>query len=685
MAKAEVSRLLFLLVTIIPLAAQGSRLYSWANQLEESGKDKVTNLQFYFHDTLSGKNPTAVKVAQAADSDKSPTLFGSVFMVDDALTETADPKSKLVGRAQGLYGSSCKEELGLLMAMSFCFEDGPYKDSTISMIGKNSAMNPVREMPIVGGTGMFRMARGYAIAQTHCQKVKVGDIDRKGGPSGFLTHPAAEQVSYDFAPANLAAVKPFRLDSSLLPWWFLPPMPISNPRKRPICVARSFLSRNAAKEELSQAVSRLESLTEQGVRLPFEVLASLLQRCGDTRSLKQGKWIHRHLKITGFKRPNTLLSNHLIGMYMKCGKPIDACKVFDRMLTRNLYSWNNMVSGFVKSGMLVRAREVFDSMPERDVVSWNTMVVGYARNGNSNEALLFYRELRRSGIKYNEFSFAGLLTTCVKSRELQLTRQAHGQSAKRCFDEMSVKDNYIWTTLISGYARVGSGDRALQLFRKMIALRVKPEQFTFSSCLCASASSLGHGKQIHGYMIRTNVSPNAIVTSSLIDMYSKSGRLEAGERVFDLCGGDKRDCVVWNTMMSALAQHGLGHKALRVLDDMIKLRVHPNRTTLAVILSACSNSGLVEEGARWFDSLTADYGIVPDQEHYSCLVDLLGRAGCFEELMSRIEKMPFRPDEHIWNAILGVSRIHGNMELEKKAAEELIKLDAEQKEEASRR
>uniref|UniRef100_M4EQT7 Pentacotripeptide-repeat region of PRORP domain-containing protein n=1 Tax=Brassica campestris TaxID=3711 RepID=M4EQT7_BRACM len=519
-------------------------------------------------------------------------------------------------------------------------------------------------------------------------------------------------------------------------------MPISDPRKRPIRFARSFLSRHAAKEELSQAVSRLESLTEQGIRLPFEVLASLLQRCGETRSLKQGKWIHRHLKITGFKRPNTLLSNHLIGMYMKCGKPIDACKVFDRMLTRNLYSWNNMVSGLVKSGMLVRAREVFDSMPERDVVSWNSMVVGYARSGNVNEALWFYRELRRSGIKCNEFSFAGLLTTCVKSRELQLTRQAHGQvmvagflsnvvlscsimdayakcgemeSAKRCFDEVAVKDNYIWTTLISGYARVGdmeaanelfielpekdpvswdalisgyvrqgSGDRALQLFREMIALRVKPEQFTFSSCLCASASSLGHGKQIHGYMIRTNVGPNAIVISSLIDIYSRSGSLEAGERVFNLCG-DKQDCVVWNTMISSLAQHGLSHKALRVLDDMIKLRVHPNRTTLAVILSACSHSGLVEGGARCFDSLTADYGIVPDQEHYSCLIDLLGRAGCFEELMSRIEKMPFRPDEHIWNAILGVSRIHGNMELEKKVAEELIKLDAEQKEEASRR
>ncbi|CAN8314560.1 unnamed protein product [Cochlearia groenlandica] len=509
-------------------------------------------------------------------------------------------------------------------------------------------------------------------------------------------------------------------------------MPISNPIKRPFCVARSLLT----KSELSQAVSRLESLTEKGIRLPFELLASLLHRCGETRSLKQGKWIHRHLKITGFKRPNTLLSNHLIGMYMKCGKPIDACKVFDTMHFRNLYSWNNMISGYVKSGMLVRARVLFDNMPERDVVSWNTMVIGYAQNGNLHEALSFFKELRRSGIKFNEFSFAGILTACVKSKQLQLNQQAHGQvlvagflsnlvlscfiidayakcgqmeSAKRCFDEITVKDVHLWTALISGYAKLGdmdaadklfcempeknpvswtaliagyvrqgSGEQALEMFRKMIAFRVKPEQFTFSSCLCASASiaSLRHGKQIHGYMIRTNAIPNAIVISSLIDMYSKSGNLEASERVFQLCN-DKQDCVLWNTMISALAQHGLGYKALHMLDDMIKTRVRPNRTTLVVILNACSHSGLIEEGVRWFESMSVEHGIVPDQEHYACLIDLLGRAGRIKELIGRIERMPFKPDEQIWNAILGVSRINGNVELGKKAAEELMKLDPE--------
>ena len=139
-------------------------------------KETVTNLQFYFHDTLSGQNPSAIQVAQPVDKNKSSlTMFGAIMMADDPLTETPDPKSKLVGRAQGLYGSSCQQEVGLLMAMSFSFTDGPYNGSSFSLMGKNSAMNPVREMAIVGGTGLFRMARGYALAKTYWLDPTTGD------------------------------------------------------------------------------------------------------------------------------------------------------------------------------------------------------------------------------------------------------------------------------------------------------------------------------------------------------------------------------------------------------------------------------------------------------------------------------------------------------------------------------
>lgn len=168
--------MLFSLVAAIPWA-QSSEEESWATSLELQKKETtvITNLHFYFHDTVSGKNPTAVRVAQAADTNKSPTLFGVVMMADDPLTQTPDPNSKLVGRAQGLYGSAGQQELALIMALNFGFVDGIYNGSSISLLGKNPALHPVREMAIVGGTGIFRLARGYAIAQTHWFNTTTGD------------------------------------------------------------------------------------------------------------------------------------------------------------------------------------------------------------------------------------------------------------------------------------------------------------------------------------------------------------------------------------------------------------------------------------------------------------------------------------------------------------------------------
>lgn len=421
-------------------------------------------------------------------------------------------------------------------------------------------------------------------------------------------------------------------------------------------------------------------------------------------------------------------------MYFKCGSDIDARKVFEKMSARNLYSWNYMLSGYAKQGMIQKARILFDEMKERDVVSWNTMVIAYAQNGMYDEALRFYRDLRRSSVGYNDFSFAGVLTVCVKLKELKLARQVHGQimvagflsnvvlsssvvdayakcgemrDAKRLFDEMPVRDIHCWTTMVSGYAkwgdmysaseyfyqmpeknpvswtamisgcaRAGFGHEALELFTKMMTFRLRPDQFTFSSCLCACASiaSLKHGKQIHSYILRTNFRPNTIVVSSLIDMYSKCGSLENSKLVFELMGC-KQDVVLWNTLLSALAQHGQGEEAIQKFDEMVSSGVKPVSTTFVVILHACSHSGLVEEGLRTFDSMTADHGIFPSQEHYACLIDLLGRAGCFDELMTQLKKMPFTPDDQILNALLGVCRIHGNIELGKRVAEHLIELN----------
>ncbi|XP_020089211.1 dirigent protein 22-like [Ananas comosus] len=137
--------------------------------------EKFTHLHFFWHDILTGRDPTAVSVARAASTNASATFFGVVNVIDDPLTAGPAMASKLVGRAQGLYASASKEGVALMMAMNFAFTEGEYNGSTVAVLGQNAAFSDVREMAVVGGSGAFRLARGYVQARTHSLDVKTGN------------------------------------------------------------------------------------------------------------------------------------------------------------------------------------------------------------------------------------------------------------------------------------------------------------------------------------------------------------------------------------------------------------------------------------------------------------------------------------------------------------------------------
>ncbi|XP_019196031.1 PREDICTED: dirigent protein 22-like [Ipomoea nil] len=172
MAKAGIVVLLFtVLVAATPPAGLGvsfgpKAVDKWFKHLPHA-KEKITKLHFYYQDIVSGKNPTAYQIAQSNFTAKSPTNFGALSVMDHLLTETPDPNSAVVGRGQGTYGFAALDEVGLLMTLNFFFTQGKYNGSTLSVLGRNAYLNKYREMPIVGGTGVFRLARGIATAQTN--------------------------------------------------------------------------------------------------------------------------------------------------------------------------------------------------------------------------------------------------------------------------------------------------------------------------------------------------------------------------------------------------------------------------------------------------------------------------------------------------------------------------------------
>ncbi|CAN0845916.1 Dirigent protein 23 [Linum grandiflorum] len=153
---------------VMSLAISTRQAHSqWAKRLDSgSGQlESITNLQFYLHDIFTGSNPTASRVVEPV-TNSTATYFGAVVMADDPLTETPDLNSRLVGRAQGMYGMSGRKDAVVLMVMSYGFVDGAYSGSSISIMGRNPVMDPNRELPVLGGTGVFRMARGYAVLNT---------------------------------------------------------------------------------------------------------------------------------------------------------------------------------------------------------------------------------------------------------------------------------------------------------------------------------------------------------------------------------------------------------------------------------------------------------------------------------------------------------------------------------------
>ncbi|CAJ2638985.1 dirigent protein 2-like [Trifolium pratense] len=131
---------------------------------QQQTTEKIKHIHFYYHDIRGNKNPTMIQIVNAAENTKNG--FGSIFMMDDAMTEGQELSSKQIGRAQGLFGLCTLQSIAECMLINLVFTDGEYGGSTLSMLGTNAITKQNRETCIVGGTGVFRFARGFAIANS---------------------------------------------------------------------------------------------------------------------------------------------------------------------------------------------------------------------------------------------------------------------------------------------------------------------------------------------------------------------------------------------------------------------------------------------------------------------------------------------------------------------------------------
>ncbi|KAG2323985.1 hypothetical protein Bca52824_006713 [Brassica carinata] len=92
-------------------------------------------------------------------------MFGTMTVMDNELTEGHELGSGLLGKAQGFYVASAVDGTSQTMAFTTMFESGGYEDS-ISFFGVHRTAASESHLGVMGGTGKYVNARGYAIVKT---------------------------------------------------------------------------------------------------------------------------------------------------------------------------------------------------------------------------------------------------------------------------------------------------------------------------------------------------------------------------------------------------------------------------------------------------------------------------------------------------------------------------------------
>ncbi|MCE0482443.1 hypothetical protein HAX54_041232 [Datura stramonium] len=299
---------------------------------------------------------------------------------------------------------------------------------------------------------------------------------------------------------------------------------------------------------------------------------------------------------------------------------------------KNIVSWTAMLTAYSQNRQLKKARELFDKMPERSIASWNAMLTESDMAENLYSGLLWFSE------------------------------------------NLAMIDGYSKNGRVieAGSCLISEGE--MRSLGKLVEDLTKHQQ----------------GYQIHGLVSRLGFEFD-------ISAFVQAGNLEEGYELFKRA--PQKDVVSWTAMITGFLEKGEYEEAFRWFIKMLQSAVRPNPLTLSSMLSSSAGLamlnqglqihalvlkmdmegsiayawGLVEEGWNYFKSMRSLYNIEPD--HYTSMVDILGRAGLLDEAVSLINSMPFKTHSGVWGAILSASKTHLRLDLYKACTAQSLDLE----------
>ncbi|URD84021.1 Pentatricopeptide repeat-containing protein [Musa troglodytarum] len=433
----------------------------------------------------------------------------------------------------------------------------------------------------------------------------------------------------------------------------------------------TVISGLAKEEDVSEVVNLFSSMLLAGFRPDHVTFSIIIRLCGATDGLLLGLQFCCFTYHLGYFHYD-LVVNSLINMFSRCS-------------------------------LMDSADLLFVSHPSRNIILCNEMIAGYNLNGYGIKALQLFCSLIESDIEADEFTYSNVLGACQGIQHQDTGKQIHARVIKLGFDsccsvcssminayasfgsvtscfkifqDIRTLDLVSWGAMISAFLKLGFSSEALSFLNCLRDSGEKPDDVILSCALnaCANIALLDQSTCIHAHTIKRGFGTHLCVASAIIDAYAKCGDIASSKKVFENISRDCIDAILFNTMITAFAHHGLIIEAIEIFEQMKYANLYPTQATFVAVIAACSHLGLVDQGRFVFESISNVYGMSPSKDNFACLVDLFARNGLLEKAKDVIESMPFEPWPSIWISLLSGCRSYANKELGELAAERILKL-----------
>ncbi|XP_058105842.1 pentatricopeptide repeat-containing protein At1g08070, chloroplastic-like [Magnolia sinica] len=383
-------------------------------------------------------------------------------------------------------------------------------------------------------------------------------------------------------------------------------------------------------------------------------------------------------------------------------RPLHA-KILKTQFSKDHFLLTRIAHAYIRLNDLPPAKRILTkTVKNPPVFLWNETIKGYARNGLFRESIDLYYAMASCGVQPNEFTFTFVLPACAGARSVLDGRKVHDDVvrlncesnvfvataiidmygkcgeislAREVFDKMPKRGTATFNAMIGGYVVNGECDKALSHFNQMQKSGIQADVITVVSVLqaCAAQGALQQGRWIHEQIKRTKMEVNVYLGAALIHMYARCGSIEESWRVFDQM--PRKDLICWTAIISGYGMHGFAEVAESLFVRMVGSGIRPDAVTFVGVLSGFSHGGMVDKGWQYFKKMLNEYSLRPGLEHYSCMVDMLGRAGRLEDAEGLVKTMAVEPDAGVWGGLLNACKIHRNVEMGERVVKEVLRVD----------